>query len=126
MVVWKGGWPLGEPALKIVPRDDEGPEKPHPQKITSPKSPTIDVGDVFTEAEQKQLYREGVDALVQICQTGNDNARTGAAGKLVDLFKKTAQAGKKKGKTRINWLNPLDEAKDDEPEEELGIDDLLA
>jgi len=89
----------------------------------SKRSP-IGVGDVFTEDQQKKIFAQAVDALAEIALTGNDNARTGAAAKLVDLFKATAQAGQKKRVVRVNWRNPLDEAPEDA--QGVGVDDLLA
>ena len=94
-----------EPALSIVP-----PHDINQRKVEAPPR-IIGLRDVFSEEEQKELYKQGVEALADIALNGNDNAKTGAASKLVDLFKDTAKRGAKKTKRiRINWLNPLEES----------------
>ena len=103
----------GEPALSIVPPtpDDQKP-------IVDPTPASIGLGDVFDEDRQKELYRTGVEALAFIAKEGNDNARMGAAAKLVDLFKKTAQRNNKIRKIRVAWRNPLDTGEDEDDDQE--------
>ena len=112
---------MGAPALlSVVPPTHESQQA----QYVEPTPPSVGLGDIFDEEQQKELYRTGVEALATIAKEGNDNAKMGAAAKLVDLFKKTAQRSNKKDKIRISWRNPLES--DDTPDEGAeSIDDLL-
>lgn len=106
------------PLLEVVEAKPKRAPAPHAREVGL-------AAKAFTQVEQLELYRKGIESLRELAEYGNDTARTAAATKLATIFRDAANTKAGRVQTRVLFVDPRELVDAPEPVS-VEADDFIA